>query len=146
MRFTMLAPVAALAVAIVACGGSSNSNPTATLTSQPVTSVASPAPTLSAPTTPPHTADTVEVTGIVGTASVNTGLIEIDRISGAPVRRISVDQSTVLRRAAGGTTTLAQIHASQRIIAEGVINDRGDTLIASEVTVQDVVQGGQPGG
>ena len=52
----------------------------------------------------------------------------------------------MLRRAAGGTTTLAQIHASQRIIAEGVINDRGDTLIASEVTVQDVVQGGQPGG
>jgi hypothetical protein len=57
-----------------------------------------------------------------------------------------VDQNTVFRPAAGGTTTLAQIHASQRIIARGTINDRGDTLLASEVTVQDVVQGGQPGG
>jgi hypothetical protein len=146
MRITMLAAVAVFALAVTACGGSSGSNRTPTSGPGSVTPLASPEATLPVRTTPLSSADTVEVTGIVGTASESTGLIEIDRISGAPVRRISVDQNTVFRRAAGGTTTLAQIHTSQRIIARGTVNDRGDTLLASEVTVQDVIQGGQPGG
>ena len=146
MRITLLAAVTALAFGIAACGGSSDSNPTLTSTPKSMTPAASPAATLPAQATPSNGGETVEVTGIVGTASTTTNLIEIDRISGAPVRRISVDQNTVFRRAAGGTTTLAQIHTSQRIIARGTVNDRGDTLIASEVTVQDVIQGGQPGG
>jgi hypothetical protein len=147
MRITMLVAITVVALGVAACGGSSDSKPTPAPASPPATTaVASPAATRPAQATPSSNAETVEVTGIVGTASASTGLIEIDRISGAPVRRISVDQHTVFRRAAGGTTTLAQIHTSQRIIARGTINDRGDTLIASEVTVQDVVQGGQPGG
>lgn len=146
MRIITLAAVSILTLGIAACGGSSNSNPTPTSAPASPTRAPSPAPTPPAQATPSNSGETVEVTGIVGTASASTGLIEIDRISGAPVRRISVDQNTVFRRAAGGTTTLAQIHTSQRIIARGIVNDRGDTLIASEVTVQDVIQGGQPGG
>jgi hypothetical protein len=89
----------------------------------------------------------VEVTGIVGAVNARAGLIEIDRLSGADVRRVAVSSSTVLRQAGGGTTTLAQIRSSDRIVARGVLNDRGDTLDADEVTIQAVVPGrGAPGG
>lgn len=136
------------AVAVTACGGSKTAAPTTAATPQATKAAAS--PTTSAGTAATAAAGnrgaTVEVTGIVGAASTSTGLIEIDRLSGANVRRISVDSSTVLRKAAGGTTTLSQIRASDRIIARGTLNDRGDTLQASEITVQDVVPGAQPGG
>jgi hypothetical protein len=150
MRVFLAAAAAALATVLIACGGSSySSTPTLGATrpaaSAVATRVATPstAPTL---TTPATAGAEVEVTGIVGTVSTATRLIEIDRLSGAPIRRISVDGSTVYRRAGGGSTTLAQIRSSQRIIAQGTINDRGDTLLATEITVQDVIQGGAPGG
>ncbi|HYM28876.1 MAG TPA: hypothetical protein VET66_12045 [Steroidobacteraceae bacterium] len=144
-----------------ACGGSTRTSSTPTpVTTLPGASAGSPtgavSPVASAPATAPTAAATitastpagasVQVTGIVGSVSTATGFIEIDRLSGAAVRSISVGASTVLRRAGGGTTTLAQLRPSQRIIAEGTLNDRGDTLVASQVTVQDVVPGVQPGG
>lgn len=130
------------------CGGSSKAPATAGAGS---TTTAAVAPAAS-PTTPGGAAvrspggSTVEVTGIVGAVNAGSGLIEIDRLSGAAVRRIAVGPGTVMRRASGGTTTLGQIRPSDRIIARGTLNDRGDTLEATELTVQAVVPGAQPGG
>lgn len=135
-------------VIVTACGGGSKTAvPTAAATSQATKAAVSPTAAGSGATAPAGSQGaTVEVTGIVGTVSASTRLIEIDRLSGAAVRRIQVDSSTVLRKAAGGTTTLSQIRVSDRIVARGTLNDRGDTLAASEITVQAVVPGAQPGG
>ena len=45
-----------------------------------------------------------------------------------------------------GTIQLKDIRPSDRIIAKGKLNDRRDALVASEITVQDVIPGAQPGG
>jgi hypothetical protein len=147
MRVFFVRLAAGITLIAMACGGSSSTPPTATR--QPATTAvptrATPAASTSAATAPASGEET-EVTGIVGAVDTATGLIEIDRLSGAAVRRLSVDSTTRYRRAGGGSTTLGGVRPSQRIVARGTINDRGDTLLASEITVQDVVQGGQPGG
>jgi hypothetical protein len=102
----------------------------------------------SAPTQPPAS-DTpapgeAEVTGIVGAIVTGANTIEINQLSGADVTEIVVTPSTQLRRATGGSLTLAQIRPSDRIIARGAVE--GSVLTASRVTVQDVVPGAQPGG
>ena len=98
----------------------------------------------------PITADSAggqtEVTGIVGGINASTGTIEIRRLRGASVTKIEVGDSTKIRKAAGGTIPLADVRVSDRIIATGALNDRKDALIATEITVQDVVPGAQPGG
>jgi hypothetical protein len=152
-----LAP-ALLALALAACGGSSsNATPTtrttqaaaspatAAGTTTPATGNASPVATASepAPVTP---GATVEVTGIVGTVSATTQTIEIRRLQGANVTRLEVGPRTSIRKAAGGTAQLRDIRPSDRLVAEGVLNDRGDTLLASQITVQDILPGAQPGG
>jgi len=87
-----------------------------------------------------------EVTGIVGSINASTRSIEIDRLSGANVTRITLGPATAIHTAGGGATTLAQIRPSDRIIARGSVSERGDALIATEITVQSVVPGAQPGG
>ena len=98
----------------------------------------------------PITADSaggqVEVTGIVGGINASTRTIEIRRLRGASVTKIEVGDSTKIRKAAGGTIPLADVRVSDRIIATGALNDRKDALVATEITVQDVVPGAQPGG
>jgi hypothetical protein len=86
------------------------------------------------------------VTGIVGTITTDPRAIEITRISGADVRRIEVPQVADIRSAGGSRIDFSAIKASDRIIAEGRISDRGDALVASQVTVSAVVPGAQPGG
>ena len=88
----------------------------------------------------------VEVTGIVGGINTGTRTIEIRRLRGASVTRIEVGDATKIRKATGGTIPLADVRVSDRIIATGVLNDRRDALVATEITVQDVVPGAQPGG
>lgn len=139
-----------------ACGG--DSKPTSTATSKPastaiVVTVAAGGTTAARPTsgatasaTQPPAGETVEVTGIVGGLSLNGAVIEIRRLQGAPVTQIAVDAKTVIRKAAGGRLQLKDIRTSDRVIARGALNDRRDALVASEITVQDVVPGGQPGG
>ena len=98
----------------------------------------------------PITADSAggqtEVTGIVGGINASTGTIEIRRLRGASVTKIEVGDSTKIRKAADGTIPLADVRVSDRIIATGALNDRKDALIATEITVQNVVPGAQPGG
>jgi len=87
-----------------------------------------------------------EVTGIVGVVNVAARTIQIERRSGAAVTKIALDGSTAIRKAAGGTLTLGQIRPSDRIVARGAISERGDELLASEITISQVVPGSSPGG
>lgn len=141
-----------------ACGDDSTPGPTA----KPVTPSASSAATSSASSvaTPSASAavatksaastspsgDKVEVTGIVGGLNLNGNVIEIRRLSGASVTQIAVESTTIIRKATGGKIAFKDIRTSDRIIASGKLDDRGDQLIAAEITVQDVVPGAQPGG
>ena len=143
-----------------ACGDDAKSNPTA----KPATPAAgasaavtpaSTAASTSAASTPAATkpaasaspsGSKVEVAGIVGVVNANGNVIEIKRLSGASVTQVAVASTTAIRKATGGKITLKDIRTSDRIIASGKLNDRGDQLIATEITVQDVVPGAQPGG
>lgn len=97
----------------------------------------------------PASGAVVEVTGIVGAVSTAARAIEINRISGANVNRIELAPATTIRSATGGRLALQDIRPSERIIASGPLNERGDAIVAREITVQNVVPGGQgsqPGG
>ena len=143
-----LIPIALLSAAsLVACGGGSKKSQPAPSASAAVTAAASPSPKPAAsPASSAPAGESVEVTGIVGNVNAGTRTIQIERRSGASVTKISVGTSTVIRRAAGGTATLSQIKPSDRIIARGTLSERGDALVASEITVQEVVPGSSPGG
>ncbi len=90
--------------------------------------------------------ETLEVTGIIGAVNLSARVIEIKPLQGATIQQIVIDTSTVLRKAGGGTAQLRDLKSSDRIIASGKLNDRRDALIATEITVQDVLPGAQPGG
>ena len=139
-----------------ACSGGSSSPSTSTPHASPAT-VSSAATTTAEQSTavasrtirditPVAPGDSVSVTGIVGTVTTNPPAIEITRLSGAPVTRIQLQDSTVIRNASGSRIDLGQVRTSDRIIADGRINDRGDALLADDVTVSAVVPGAQPGG
>ncbi len=144
--------VLALAVVASSCGGGSKSAASPTTAASPTmaaeaTSPAratAPAGTPAAGSTDTGTVD--EVTGIVGSVNDASRTILIDRLSGASVRRITVDSSTVIKRVSGDTIALSEVHVSDRIVASGHLNDRQDALVATHVTVQDVLPGAQPGG
>ncbi len=165
MRNMLAAAALILAVASAACGGDSKkSEPaakpatpsaSATASAKPATAGASAAgkpsvtadtPGATATATSQSQGDAVEVAGIVGSVSLSGKVIEIKRLQGAAVTQVSVDATTVIRKAAGGTIQLKDIRTSDRIIAKGKLNDRRDALVASEITVQDVIPGAQPGG
>lgn len=81
----------------------------------------------------------MEVTGVVGAINRADRRIDITRLSGANVTVIDVQPTTTIRQAMGGRGTLDEIRPSDRIIASGRLTDRGDALIAGEITVQQVV-------
>jgi len=151
----LLFACAAVALLAAACGGSSSSSNTPAPTrSSPTagarTSAAGTTPAAGATSAAPATATqygaTVEVTGIVGIVNNALNQLNIQHLSGVNVRKISVDSRTSIKRASGGSLTLAEIRPSDRIIAQGKLNDRQDTLLATLITVEQVVQGAQPGG
>ena len=75
------------------------------------------------------------MTGIVGSVDAGARRITIKRLSGADAQTITVDDRTTIRRATGGSLTLAQIRPSDRIIATGVPDVATDSLLASEIEV-----------
>ncbi len=150
--------LACAAAVLSACGGSSSPASTPT---QPAAaaSVAPTAPAIAGGTpgavptsaatsaiTPVQPGDQVELIGIVGTLSSNPDAIEVTRLSGAPVNRVDVPSTAVIRSATGGRIAFDGIRTSDRIIADGHISDRGDALVADDITVSAVVPGAQPGG
>jgi hypothetical protein len=153
MRIVRLAAVAlaALSLFIVACDDDGNGAATRTPAGSTTTSASPSAPaddvTPGSVTPPPvdtPSADEQEVTGIVGAVITATSRIEINQLSGADVREVEVTPQTQIRRAVGGTLTLAEIRPSDRILARGSVD--GETLIATRVTLQEAVPGAQPGG
>lgn len=153
------APVAVvtLAALLAACGGGSAAKGTPTSGAATVIVAASPASgspaavrspggTVTAAATAGAPGSSAEVGGIIGVVSVSSGFIVIERRSGADVRKLLVDSRTVVRKAAGGTERLEDLKPSDRIVASGRLNDRGDALQADVITVQAVVPGAQPGG
>jgi hypothetical protein len=159
---TLLAVTVASSIVVlsVACGGDTKASPTTSAAagaSVAVSATAPPSPTArmqpvvtpessATPPTSQPAGETVEVTGIVGGVNLSGNAIEIRRLQGAAVTQVSVDSRTVIRKAGGGTLGFKEIRTSDRIIARGTLNDRRDALIATEITVQDVVPGSQPGG
>ncbi|HEX5480474.1 MAG TPA: hypothetical protein VFY79_12220 [Dehalococcoidia bacterium] len=139
---------------LAACGGGSSSTPTDTPAAGSTASVSATAGAESTPAssptasdiTPVAPGDSVSVTGIVGTVTTDPPAIEITRLSGADVTRIQVQDATVIRSATGSRIDLSTVRSSDRIIADGHINDRGDALIADDIAVSAVVPGAQPGG
>jgi hypothetical protein len=151
----LLVPAVTLAIALTACAGGSSSPrtrmppPAAAATASNVPSATAPVPSSSAEAaarTPVAPGDQVEVTGVVGTITTDPPAIQITRLSGASVARIEILAATQIRVAGGGRIDLSGVHTSDRIIADGAVNDRGDALLAAEVTVQPVVPGAAPGG
>lgn len=159
MALRALTVIALLAASVaVACGGdggSERATPTrgAGAAATPTRAVATPATTAAAtvtsaataaPTAQSSPAGAVEVTGIVGAVIASRNVIEINRLSGADVREVQVVATTGIFQATGGRLKLDQIRPSDRIVAEGTVD--GETLIATRVTVQDIIPGGPPGG
>ena len=152
MRILLTTAAIALIAASAACGSDSQPASTPALrsataavaaASTPATSSAG-APTAAATRAP--SGDVVDVTGIVGGLNLSGNVIEIKRLQGAAVTQIAVNAATTIRKAAGGKLQLKDIRTSDRIIAKGKLNDRRDQLVATDITVQDVVPGAQPGG
>ena len=153
MRALVVPALASIAIVVASCGGSKSSSVPTSAVASPASAVAATSPAASSSTAAPATAVATvdsgtldEVTGIVGSINPASHLIQINRLSGAPVIRISVASSTVIQTASGDTITLDEVHVSDRIVASGHLNDRQDTLLASYVTVQSVLPGAQPGG
>jgi hypothetical protein len=148
MRNFLAGTVLIFAAASACGGGSKKSEPTPGAATPSVSTTASAKAATAA--TPAATSqpqgDVVEVTGIVGGVSLSGKVIEIKRLQGAAVTQVAVEAATPIRKAGGGTIQLKDIRPSDRIIAKGKLNDRRDALVASEITVQDVIPGAQPGG
>jgi hypothetical protein len=155
----LLAAFSAFTIALMslACGSGTKASPTTSATAAASVAASTPSATArtqtaatpassAAATTSPPAGATLEVTGIVGGVNLSGDAIEIKRLQGAAVTQVSVDANTVIRKAGGGTLRFDEIRTSDRIIARGTLNDRRDALVASEITVQDVVPGSQPGG
>jgi hypothetical protein len=162
MRALVTVTVAFVALGFAACGGDSKPSATAVPPTVAQTTTTKATPTAGPRTTPapgatagatpatqatlPPDGTAAEVTGIVGGLNLTGNVIEIKRLQGAAVTEIAVETSTVIRKATGGRLTFKDIRTSDRIIAKGKLNDRQDQLVATEITVQDVVPGAQPGG
>ena len=120
-----------------ACGDSNDDEPS------PATN--GPSGTPASRSTPPATGgQVVEVAGIVGSVDVGARTIRINRLSGAPVDRITLGPGAAVRAAGGAPIALGQVRVSDRIVAAGRIDTSG-ALVAEEITVSGVVSD-SPGG
>jgi hypothetical protein len=136
--------VAALAIIVAACGGDDEAqdtpvrSPTADATTLPRTASSSP------DAGSPSSGASVEVQGIVGSVDAAQRTIRINRLQGAEVEIIELSTATRIRGATGSVVRLTDIRPSDRVVARGRVE--GASLIATEVTVSQVVPGGPPGG
>lgn len=152
---------AALALAALAAASCSNSSgsPNTSAPGTPASAASAPAAAspgaeatssagdaATAAVTPAEPGSQERLTGIVGTVSPATKTIQVTRLSGAPVQQIRVASTTVIRTAGGAVIDLGGVRTSDRIIADGHIDSRGEALIADDITVSPAVPGAAPGG
>ncbi|MBI5287389.1 MAG: hypothetical protein HY873_00250 [Chloroflexi bacterium] len=94
----------------------------------------------------PTPTGTIEVKGVVGAVDVAARTIEIRPTGDAKFSKIILSPATVIRRANGGEMRLSDVRPSDRIIAFGRPGDDPTALLTTDVTVQQVIPGAQPGG
>jgi len=137
-----------------ACGGDDNgprdSTPTVSAGSTPDVANTAPSPATTAGSTGPAEDPTptgaIEVKGVVGAVDVAARTIEIRPTGEAQFSKIILSPATVIRRANGGEMRLSDVRPSDRIIAFGRPGDDPTALLTTDVTVQQVIPGAQPGG
>jgi hypothetical protein len=148
MNPALAAALAAAAMLLLACNANDDDGVISVrpedLTPDATLSAGTPEPTRAPAATPPDGADAVEVQGIVGAIDDAAGAISITRLQGADVDTVRVEAGTRIRSAGGRSITLTDLRPSDRIIATGRIED--GALVASEITVGQVVPGADPGG
>jgi hypothetical protein len=129
--------VAASLVVITGCGGDDDDDAPASPQRAVTQTIA----------TPEDTSDgLVEVTGIIGAIDAGARVIEINRLSGADVTRISTDDATVLVSPQGARLQFLNLRPSDRIIARGTIDPATGVLHGTRVEVSPAVSGGgEPG-
>ena len=95
----------------------------------------------------PTPSTTIEVQGVVGVVIPTTRIIEI-RPTGDQQEydKIALTPNAAIMRAGGGAMALDDVRPSDRIVAFGRPGDDPGTLISDDVTIQQVIQGGAPGG
>jgi hypothetical protein len=155
LGLAVLALGTAISAVTVACDGNSGADTT------PVTAsaVAGTSPTAAAPGATAHTtaatepkpaeatpSGTIEVQGVVGAVDVAARTIDIKPTGDAKYTKIILSPATTIKRAGGGSLRLQDVRPSDRIIAFGRPGDDPTTLLSTDVTVQAVVPGAQPGG
>lgn len=133
----------ALVLVITACGDDGGVDAPSTSPTRASTA-ASRTATAPADARSPESGATVEVQGIVGSVDAAQRTIRINRLQGADVEVIELSTATRIRDANGNTVRLTDLRPSDRIVARGRV--QGASLIATEVTVSQVVPGGPPGG
>jgi hypothetical protein len=138
-RASLLAVIIAGLTLASACGDDDDTpdEPTA----PPVTVTRSVPPT-TGPSSP--TAE-IEVTGIVGVVNLSGNTIEIRATQGSPITEIAVSAQTRIETVSGRSIRINNIRPSDRISAVGRPSDDSDTLVATRITVQEVVPGSGPG-
>ena len=83
---------------------------------------------------------------MVGAVDVQARTIDIKPTGDAKFTRIVLSPATTIKRAGGGTVRLQDVRSSDRIIAFGRPGDDPTTLLSTDVTIQAVLPGAQPGG
>ena len=162
MRIAVICLIA-LATLLNACGGDDDDGvvsiteedltpaatvvePTAGATDEPAATAVdrTAGPTDEPESTPATNGETVEARGIIGAIDRDSGVITINPLQGTPVDKIEVGQQTEILSARGGQITLAELRVSDRIIAIGQVE--GGALVATRISVSQVVPGADPGG
>jgi hypothetical protein len=137
----------AAALLLLACGGSDDGNVIRVreedLTPDVPVTVQTAVPT-QAPAATPTGGELAEVQGIVGAIDEAAQTISITRLQGASVDTVRAGASTRITGAGGRELTLADLRPSDRIVATGTLEE--GILVASEITVGQVVPGTDPGG
>lgn len=147
MHKRVLAVLAVIALTVAGCSGDDGDPDDA---GTPTSAVTAPVPTVSLPPTPAPddtpTSTTIEVQGVVGVVLLPSRIIEIRPTGPEQYSRIALTPNAVIMRPGGAIIDLADVRPSDRIVAYGRPGDDGDTLVSDDVTVQQVIQGGPPGG
>jgi len=141
---------AAAPLIAIACGGDDGAGPTPTsgaatpASTRPISTAT--AATATSAATDPTATSTIEVQGVVGAVDLAARTIDIKPTGDAKFTKIVLSPATTIRRAGGGSVQLRDVRPSDRIIALGRPGDDPAALLSTDVTIQQVIPGAQPGG
>ena len=138
--------IAMFAIAAGACSGDDDPPPDPTQAAASATAAVTPQVEPTIDVTAPTPLVNIEVRGVVGAVDVAARTIDIRPTGDAKFDRIIVAPATAIKTAGGPTIRLEDVRPADRIIAFGRPGDDPDVLLSSDITIQAVVPGSQPGG